>query len=169
MDPTAWIFDQEEMRLHFFKCIMGSRVLTPFPIPKQWRASPKPKKVEAFSIYCHCRLPHKPEEPMIQCSHCKEWYHDTCEKVEEECWNSRSKPSGFAVFVVKCPCTLTLCTRALSIFIYQVKPHCRYSYCFVLSLPRFHQHCFIVCTVPVHSRNKDNHLHSTPISFLFIL
>ena len=79
------------------------------------------------------------------------------------------KPSGFAAFVVERPCTLTLCTRALSIFIYQVKPHCRCSYCFVLSLPTFHQHCFFVCTVPVHSGNKDSHLHSTPISFLFIL
>ena len=63
IDPTACTFDQEEMRPHFFKCIMGSRVLTLFPILKQRRASPKPKKVEGISIYCHCRLPHKPEEP----------------------------------------------------------------------------------------------------------
>ena len=35
IDPTACIFDQEEMRPLFFKCVMGSRVLTPFPILKQ--------------------------------------------------------------------------------------------------------------------------------------
>ena len=72
IDHTACFFDLEEMWPHFLKCIMGSRVLTPFPILKQQRSSPKPKKIEGVSIYCHCRLPYKPEEPMIQCGHCKE-------------------------------------------------------------------------------------------------
>ena len=63
MDPTACIFDHEEMRPHFFKCIMGSRVLTPFPILKQQRASPKPKKVElSCTLACtlHCGQEHFP-------------------------------------------------------------------------------------------------------------
>ena len=84
----------------FFQVHNGFQSTDPFPILKQRRASPKPKKVEGFSIYCHCHLPHKPEEPMIQFGLCKEWYHDICEIVQEECWNYKAMGSGFAVFVV---------------------------------------------------------------------
>ena len=34
---------------------------------------------DKISVICHCRMPEKGK--MIQCSQCKEWIHQACEKA----------------------------------------------------------------------------------------
>ena len=62
-----------KMRAHLVKCFQKSKM------------SPFPSTVSAVgSLICSrqkfpCRMPEKGK--MIQCSECKEWIHQTCEKA----------------------------------------------------------------------------------------
>ena len=89
MDPTACTFNQELMREHFLSCINKGQ-LDHFPLKHTRRPILQPVKLESFDIHCHCRMPENPRDRMILCNgSCKQWYHDTCEHVEDNIWNSR--------------------------------------------------------------------------------
>ena len=88
-DPTTCTFDQDVMREHFLKCIEKGQIDS-FPLKQVRRPICRPVKVETFDIHCHCRMPEKKQDRMILCNgHCKQWYHDTCERIEANIWNSR--------------------------------------------------------------------------------
>ena len=86
------------------------------------------KKAEGISIYCHCHLPYKPEEPMIQCGHFKEWYH--VRRLRKNA--GILKPSGFAVFAVELSCTLVCVTYIVHKNIFHLHlPYSKCLYCVV--------------------------------------
>lgn len=75
-DPSSFDFpDEAGLRGHLFQCIM-SKQMTPF-YTGQAKYTPGKTMKSIFKIYCTCRLPDSGDE-MVQCSHCKEWYHFTC-------------------------------------------------------------------------------------------
>ena len=88
-DPTACTFSQELMREHFLGCIKKGQIDL-FPLKHARRPITRPVKIETFDVHCHCRMPENPKDRMILCNgSCKQWYHDTCEHIEENIWNSR--------------------------------------------------------------------------------
>ena len=89
IDPTACTFKQELMRDHFLSCINKGQ-MEQFPIKQSRRAITRPVKIDTIDIHCHCRMPEHSQDRMILCNgRCKQWYHDTCEHIEEHIWNSK--------------------------------------------------------------------------------
>ena len=37
-------------------------------------------------VFCHCRL--SEEGNMIECGQCSEWYHEKCENIDYEVWET---------------------------------------------------------------------------------
>ena len=89
INPTACTFKQELMRNHFLSCINKGQI-EQFPIKQSRRAITRPVKIDTIDIHCHCRMPENPQDRMILCNgSCKQWYHDTCEHIEDHIWNSK--------------------------------------------------------------------------------
>lgn len=77
LEPANFVFEQEKMRRHLFKCLTSGK-LTPFP----GKHSPKNDviKVQDFiDIYCYCRMPSLSDVDMISCSKCCELFHIFCD------------------------------------------------------------------------------------------
>ena len=80
-------FDQKKMRQHLQSNLEGGTI-TGFPsAAKPQRSQRRRVKISRYiQIYCHCRLPwslqsYKKFGNLIQCSQCKEWYHQYCQLV----------------------------------------------------------------------------------------
>ena len=86
-DPTRHIYTQHAMRAHLLSAFESGK-LEDFPVSRSRRSSLKPVKTEEFTVYCSCRQPFSGDQ-MIECSSCKEWYHDTCEMVPDDVRNTR--------------------------------------------------------------------------------
>ena len=80
VDPTTCSFNQSTMRNHLLQCF-ESGTMSAFP-HRSRRTIAAPSKVTDFDVYCNCRMPHnknlKPQESMIMCSRCIEWFHEGC-------------------------------------------------------------------------------------------
>ena len=80
-DSTRHTYMQHAMRDHLVAAFETGK-LEGFPISRSRWSNLKPVKSEQFRVYCNCRQPFGGND-MIECSCCKEWYHDTCETVPE--------------------------------------------------------------------------------------
>nr|GEX28735.1 bromo adjacent homology (BAH) domain, zinc finger, RING/FYVE/PHD-type [Tanacetum cinerariifolium] len=40
--------------------------------------------IDAIEAYCKCLLPYNPDEYMLQCHACKDWYHSNCLNMTED-------------------------------------------------------------------------------------
>ena len=90
-DPTACTFDQGLMRQHFLKCIKKGK-MEEFPLKQPRRPIARPVMVETFDIHCHCCMPDNKADRMILCNgSCKQWYHSTCDHIEETVWNTKRR------------------------------------------------------------------------------
>ena len=80
--PELFLFDQSKMRRHLQQCLERGKMQM-FPVIKKRRTKTSSvKKTQAVPVYCKCRMPELPNENMIECTNCKEWYHlDTCISV----------------------------------------------------------------------------------------
>ncbi|XP_048586432.1 lysine-specific demethylase 7A isoform X2 [Nematostella vectensis] len=61
-------------------------VIISFGIKSAWcdvTWSPKAKMADHQEQYCICRRPYEPEEFMIQCDSCQDWFHGSCVGIEE--------------------------------------------------------------------------------------
>jgi len=84
--PGKFQFNQQQMRSHLIDCLEKEH-FTMFPIKKEHRQATKIKTSETIPVYCTCRMPLMKAAPMIQCSHCKQWYHGKhCIKTKDEDW-----------------------------------------------------------------------------------
>ena len=86
-DPTQHLYTQDAMRAHLIAAFESGK-LKDFPITSSRRSHLKPTKTETFNVYCSCRQPYSGDD-MVECTSCKEWYHDTCEKVPSDVWSTR--------------------------------------------------------------------------------
>ena len=87
-DPVKKIYAQNEMRSHFLKCLETERMV-PFPSTNKKKSADSIVSKEV-PIFCNCRMPENPRRRMIQCTSCKEWYHDECETISKSIWKLRS-------------------------------------------------------------------------------
>ena len=76
------------MRSHFLKCL-ESECMVPFPSTKNKKSADSDVSKEV-PIFCNYRMPENPRRRMIQCTSCKEWYHDECETISKSIWKLRS-------------------------------------------------------------------------------
>ena len=73
--PSAYLFNQKEMRQHRHTCISLGK-WSSFPNKKKGRENKaRAKYTEEVKVYCDCRMPKTFSEKMVQCGQCKTWYH----------------------------------------------------------------------------------------------
>ena len=87
-DPSNLRLDQDLMRDHLLKSLENDH-FTPFSscvCPSSLCLSSVERILEV-ELYCDCRMPELktnyfgfPTGDMIECTHCKEWFHDCCKK-----------------------------------------------------------------------------------------
>ena len=77
MKPAGVRYQQESMRLHLLQCL-ANRLLTSFPSKKSKQGKPAS---DVIDVFCTCSLPEFGSEKMAQCESCKEWYHQSCQKI----------------------------------------------------------------------------------------
>ena len=78
-DPGSKIYDQSVMRGHLALCFHCEE-LAEFPVSSS-EFMFNDKKEETVDVFCHCRMPFKDGDFMIECSVCFEWFHRSCDKV----------------------------------------------------------------------------------------
>ena len=78
-DPGSKSYDQSVMRGHLAVCFHCEE-LAVFPAASS-KCVNNDKKEETIEVFCHCRMPFKNGDFMIECSVCLEWFHRSCDKV----------------------------------------------------------------------------------------
>ncbi|XP_067934867.1 uncharacterized protein [Watersipora subatra] len=79
--PAECSFDVIHMRSHIFKCV-SSGEWTSFPKTDGSNKRTTAPSNYSYQVYCTCRQPYsKKDGDMIECHHCKEWYHSSCHAV----------------------------------------------------------------------------------------
>ena len=78
-DPCQQAYDQSAMRVHFASCFHCEEIAV-FQLSKV--KCKRSKSVEVTEeLFCHCRMPYKEGDFMIECSNCLQWFHRSCDKV----------------------------------------------------------------------------------------
>ena len=76
--PEAVLYEQSSLRNHLFSGIMQQKLL---PFPKKRKRKPRQPIDQRIPVFCVCRLIDDGRK-MIQCAHCREWFHVSCVQVE---------------------------------------------------------------------------------------
>ena len=101
-DPHTISVDQQGMRQHLHKCFEEGEI-SEFPAASEPRRIGRHRVAYTTNIpvVCFCRLFwHKADTargPLIQCTLCKEWFHQECAKLDNHVLNSQSHTSGNVV------------------------------------------------------------------------
>ena len=77
IQPERLEFEQDRMRKHLYRCF-NQDALSMFPASRR-EPQATVQSTDIIEIYCTCRMPEMP--PMVECSHCSEWYHTDCVHV----------------------------------------------------------------------------------------
>ena len=80
-DPVLVHYEQSRMRQHVIRALEEKQLL-PFPSKPARRKACVVRRRERVPVFCVCRLPDD-GRLMVQCSRCKEWYHNNCVKLPE--------------------------------------------------------------------------------------
>ena len=76
--PGKFMYDQEKMRHHLWQCLEKRKMTKLRRLPRSVVTR------EPFHVYCICRMPEIfHNECWVECSKCKEWYHDTCISIPD--------------------------------------------------------------------------------------
>ncbi len=87
-NPSEVNFIQHRFRDHLIHCL-EKRLLECFPTSRRGRKNGL-SETHYIPVFCHCRQPDDGSR-MIECSRCKEWYHDDCEHVPVTVWSKKNK------------------------------------------------------------------------------
>ena len=88
--PELFSFNQPKMRQHLLQCFQR-RAMQMIPVKRRRRMKTSSvKAIEEVKVYCKCRMPEVPDECMIQCTICKDWFHiGTCISVPSSHINNK--------------------------------------------------------------------------------
>ena len=87
-DPSERNYDEKALRNHLLQCFRNNEI-NQFP-QEDMSLKSKPSKVvyKVYEVFCICRdvlfeedVEKEPENFMIECSKCGEWYHRKCEVI----------------------------------------------------------------------------------------
>ena len=84
--PTERRYNQGELRAHLSSVFEHSNP-HPQPFPSCHREKTPAniiKRTMVIPVFCYCRLPE--EGNMIEYCQCSEWYHEECERADQEVW-----------------------------------------------------------------------------------
>ena len=84
--PSERKYHQKDLRTHLWNIFEHNpSTLQQFP-SSDWQKIPTNliKKTMDVLVFCYCRFPE--EGNMIECCRCSEWYHETCEVIDQEVW-----------------------------------------------------------------------------------
>ena len=76
--PEAVLYEQSSLRNHLFSGIMQQKLL---PFPNKRKRKPRQPIDQWIPVFRVCRLIDDGRK-MIQCAHCREWFHVSCVQVE---------------------------------------------------------------------------------------
>ena len=103
-NPHVVALLQTHMRRHLASCI-NERQFTNFPEGRKCRVGRRRyrEKSEVVSVYCVCRQPWARSVQscgaLVQCSQCKEWFHQACEGIDK---NVLMQSKDFLWFCSQC-------------------------------------------------------------------
>ena len=75
-DPTGFVFDQKELRLHLVE-VLKTKSISSFPILKPGDMRNEYAKFSSVKFFCLCILSDNRDE-MISCDKCQQWFHLEC-------------------------------------------------------------------------------------------
>ncbi len=79
IDPGQQAYDQNVMRVHLAMCFQCEEIAA---FPSSHVKCEKSERAEAtVDLFCHCRMPYREGEFMIECATCLDWFHRSCDKV----------------------------------------------------------------------------------------
>ena len=84
--PSEIYYTQHQLRNHLVSCF-ENKLMSPFPARTRKR-HPGMTRHSKILIYCHCRQPESSDR-MVECSICKEWFHEQCENIPREVWTNK--------------------------------------------------------------------------------
>ena len=84
--PSEISYIQHQFRNHLVSCFQN-RMMSPFPARKRKR-QPGMTRHSKILVYCNCRQPES-NDRMVQCSTCKEWFHEQCENIPRKVWTNQ--------------------------------------------------------------------------------
>jgi hypothetical protein len=88
-DPTLLKFQQVQMRAHLMSCYFNGNISS---FQSTARRPHHPVKMDNIRIFCSCRRPFRAKvENMVECSSCKEWFHDECEGINLRDFTGKGK------------------------------------------------------------------------------
>ena len=90
LEPEKFCYDQTEMRGHLIACLEKGK-MEPFPVRRQRRIPSTISYHQTIKVFCVCRMPQIQTESMLECSGCKEWFHESCVQIPKEAWEPSTK------------------------------------------------------------------------------
>lgn len=93
-DPVNVVYEQQSMRKHLLHCIVAKDI-TSFPVQSN-RTIRKPVSFNvAIKLHCLCRLTHTRGAKMIECTRCKEWFHQSCLMLSSSAFDEAAANKSF--------------------------------------------------------------------------
>lgn len=82
-NPSHCVWKQNKMRPHLARCMKNGKMEM---FPHDVCQLTSDVYTTTFDVFCHCRLPYVEGDSMIECNHCKSWYHRECENISSSRW-----------------------------------------------------------------------------------
>lgn len=93
-DPVNVVYQQILMRKHLLQCLVTKKI-TGFPLQSH-RTIRKPISSSiTLKLFCLCRQVFCRGAKMIECTRCKEWYHQSCLKMSSDAFDKAALNKSF--------------------------------------------------------------------------
>ena len=99
-NPGLVCYEEGVLRHHLVECL-EKNYMEPFPKLPIAHSLRCRKKHSSIEVFCSCRMPYiseakdDPNQDMVECENCFEWYHRVCENIPAKVFESCSRVKWF--------------------------------------------------------------------------